>query len=216
MGRVIKTFVQGLIILAPVLLTVYVVVSTVVWLDSTMQSGLRALFGAMGLEPVDLPGVGVVVALAGIYLVGLVATTWVFQKLLRLGEAILERIPLVKSLYSAVKDLLSFLSGSDSETKGVPARLKLLGGKVDMLALVTQKNPEAFMGEAERGRVAVYLPMSYQIGGFTVFVDPQDVEEISDLTVEDVLKLSMTAGVGSAARGKPQPAAGAPSGPAPQ
>ncbi|MDP6107780.1 MAG: DUF502 domain-containing protein, partial [Candidatus Brocadiia bacterium] len=104
---------------------------------------------------------------------------------------------LVKSLYSSVRDLLQFLSGTDTESKGVPARIRLMGDKVHLLGLITQKHPETVMGEGERGRVAVYLPMSYQIGGFTLFIDPEDVEELEGMSVEDVLKLSMTAGVGS-------------------
>ena len=199
MSRIFRTFVQGLVITAPIILTVYVVVKTVCWLEWSMRGALEAV----GLQ-VLAPGLGVATALAGIYVVGLLATTWVFRKLIQLSEATLDRIPLVKSLYSAVKDLLSFLSGTDAETRGVPARLRLLDGKVHMLALVTQKNPETFMGEGDRGRVAVYLPMSYQIGGFTVFVRPEDVEEISEMSVEDVLKLSMTAGVGSTARRRQQ------------
>ena len=199
MKSVFKTFLQGLVITAPALLTIYVCVKAALWLDTTMGAALEKL----GLPAVH--GLGVVVALGGVYAVGVLAQTWLFQKLVQLAEAILERIPLVKSLYSAVKDLLQFLSGTDAKTRGVPVRLKLMEGRVDMMGLVTQKNPESFMGEGVEGRVAVYLPMSYQIGGFTVFVPPEHVEEISEMTVEDVLKLSMTAGVGSTGRPSRQP-----------
>jgi len=199
MKSVFKTFLQGLVITAPALLTIYVCVKAALWLDSTMGAALEKL----GLPPVH--GLGVVVALGGVYAVGVLAQTWLFQALIRLAEAILARIPLVKSLYSAVKDLLQFLSGTDAQTRGVPVRLKLVDGKVDMMGLVTQKNPERFMGDGLEGRVAVYLPMSYQIGGFTVFVPHEHVEEISEMTVEDVLKLSMTAGVGSTGRPPRQP-----------
>ena len=198
MGKQFKIFLQGLVIITPIIFTVYVCVAFALWLDRTTTAGLIALH----LEP--RRGLGVVITLAAIYLVGLLARTWIFRGVIGLGEAILDRIPGVKSLYSAVKDLLQFLSGADETTKGVPARLKLMDGKVDMLALITQKQPETFMGESERGRVAVYLPMSYQIGGFTVFVRPEDVEEIAGMTVEDVLKLSMTAGVGATGRAKEQ------------
>ena len=191
MSKQFKIFLQGLVITAPIILTVYVCVRFITWLEFTTRAGVERL----GLPAI--PGLGVAIVLVGIYLIGLTARTWVVRTVLGMGEVILDRIPLVKSLYSAVRDLLQFLSGADEKTRGIPARLKLLDGKVDMLALITQKQPETFMGEAERGRVAVYLPMSYQIGGFTLFVRPEDVEEIEQMTVEDVLKLSMTAGVGA-------------------
>ena len=190
MRSAFRTFLQGLVVTVPVVLTVYVCAKVILWLDTEIRAGLEYA------HLPDVPGLGVVVAFAGIYLIGLLAKTWLFRQFVRLGEAVVERIPLVKSLYSAVKDLLQFLSGTDAEARGVPARLKLLDGRVHMMGLITQKEPETFLGEAERDRVAVYLPMSYQIGGFTVYVSPEQVEEIEDLTVEDVLKLALTAGVG--------------------
>ncbi len=185
-----KTFIQGLVVVAPAIITVYVCSKSVIWLDQTMRAGLTPL-------GIDIPGIGVLAALVGIYLVGLLTKHWIFRSLIQLGESIVDRIPLVKSLYSAIRDLLQFLGGTDSSKKGRPARIHLLDGRVHMLGLITQKTPENFMGESETRRIAVYLPMSYQIGGFTVYLPEDQVEELSDLTVEDVLKLSMTAGVGN-------------------
>jgi uncharacterized membrane protein len=184
-----RTFIQGLVVVAPAIITVYVCSKSVIWLDQTIRAGLNP----MGI---DIPGIGVLAALTGIYLVGLLTKHWIFRSLIQLGESIVDRIPLVKSLYSAIRDLLQFLGGTDTSKKGRPARVHLLNGRVHMLGLITQKTPEDYMGEPEKGRTAVYLPMSYQIGGFTVFLPEDQVEELSDLTVEDVLKLSMTAGVG--------------------
>lgn len=189
MRSAFKTFVQGLVVIAPAVITVYICAHSIIWLDNTVHTWLSPL-------GVEIPGIGVLVAFVGIYLVGLLTKNWIFRSLIRMGESIVDRIPLVKSFYSAIKDLLQFLGGTDASKKGRPARVHLLDGRVHMLGLITQKNPENFMGEAERGRTAVYLPMSYQIGGFTVYVPEEQVQEISDLTVEDVLKLSMTAGVG--------------------
>jgi uncharacterized membrane protein len=117
---------------------------------------------------------------------------------------VVEQIPLVKTLYSGIKDLLQFLSGADSKSRGIPARLKLLDGKINMLVLITQKQPETYLGEAGRGRVAVYVPMSYQLGGYTLYVNSEDVEELKDMRVEDLVRLSMTAGVSKSPRQEPQ------------
>jgi uncharacterized membrane protein len=191
MRAFLKTFLQGVVVSAPILLTLYICVRAIVWLDTTMRMG----FQQVGLPA--LPGVGVLAALVAIYLVGLSAKTWVVQSLLNLGEYIVAKIPLVKSLYSAVKDLLQFLSGADAQSRGTPARIHLLDGKIQMLGLVTQRNPGHFLGNADDTRIAVYMPMSYQIGGYTIYVHPDQIEELPELSVEDVLKLSMTAGVGS-------------------
>lgn len=190
MRSLFKTFLQGLVVVAPAIITVYVCGQAIIWLDGTIRSAIQA-------TGFDIPGVGVFVAFAGIYLTGLLTRHWFFRGIVSLGESIVERIPLVKSLYSAIKDLLQFLSGTDARTRGRPARVHLLDGRVHMLGLITQRQPETFMGDKDKGRTAVYLPMSYQIGGFTVYVPSDQIEELPDLSVEDVLKLSMTAGVSS-------------------
>ncbi len=199
MSKHFKVFVQGLVIVSPLLLTIYVTVKFATWLYTSVGTGLAKMLRVEDTEalPLLMPILGILALIGVIYMIGVMARLWLFQKLLGYGEALLDRIPLVKSLYSSVRDLLQFLSGTDTESKGVPARIRLMGDKVHLLGLITQKHPETVMGEGERGRVAVYLPMSYQIGGFTLFIDPEDVEELEGMSVEDVLKLSMTAGVGS-------------------
>jgi len=194
MRIVFRTFLRGLVITAPLILTVYVCARAITWLDGTMRQGLEQI----GVQPV--PGLGLVITLAVVYLIGLLARTWLFRQLVELTEAVLDRIPLVKSLYSATRDLAQFLGGTDAKSKGAPVRLKLFGDQVHMIALVTQREPETFMGEAERGRVAVYVPMSYQIGGYTLYVRPDQLEEIEGMTVETAMKASMTAGVGAHGR----------------
>jgi uncharacterized membrane protein len=130
-------------------------------------------------------------------MIGLLAKSWLFGWLINLGEQMVERIPLVKSLYSAVRDLLQFLGGTREESRGRPAVLKSADGEIVLLGLITQTKPQKFLPDDEE-RIAVYLPMSYQIGGFTFYVPPDRVQEIEGITVEDLLKLSMTAGVGAA------------------
>jgi uncharacterized membrane protein len=195
---------NGFIVVAPLLVTVYVVVAALLGLDRLVRAALTPLW----FSPLQrlsehlhwegpLPGIGIVVGVAAIYFIGLVARSWFFGILMRLGEGIVERIPLVKSVYSAVRDLLQFLGGTKKEERGRPAILASKDGTVQLLGLVTQEQPERLLPGTE-GRVAVYLPMSYQIGGFMVLVDRDAVQEIKGVSVEDVLKLSLTAGIGAA------------------
>lgn len=188
---------EGLVVVAPVIITVYVVVKALWWLDSTVRLGLSYVWpAAPGVTPEPWAGIGIVVGIVAIYAVGLVARSWLFGGLIRLGEKIVERIPLVKSLYSALRDMLQFLGGTKAETRGKPAVVRSPDGKVALLGLITQEHTDQIVGGHE-GRVAVYLPMSYQLGGYTVYVPRDAVEEAEGLTVEDLLKLSLTAGVGA-------------------
>jgi uncharacterized membrane protein len=188
------TFVKGLIVVTPIILTCYVVGGAMWWLDMRLRHGLDYVLGD------SYPGLGIAVGVGGIYVVGLLTRTWLFRMLIRMGEGVVERIPLVKSLYSAIRDLLQFLGGSNASGRGVPAVLDLNDGAVKMLCIRTQETAQSFMPASE-DRVAVYLPMSYQLGGFTLYVPREDVEQIDGMTVEQLLKLALTAGIGTGKAG---------------
>ncbi len=182
--------INGFVVVAPILITVYAVVAALQGLDRLVSNGLSYVWE----EP--WPGIGVVVGVAGVYLIGFLTRNWLFANVIKLGERIVGRIPLVKSLYSAVRDLLQFLGGTEEKDRGKPAAINFQDGTVQFLGLITQEHPGKFLSD-DMERVAVYLPMSYQIGGFTVYVPREAVQELKGLSVEDLLKLSLTAGVGS-------------------
>ncbi len=184
-----KIFLNGLVVVTPLMITVYVVVACVLWLDR----GVRAIL------PVYLPGVGFVAAILGIYVVGLLARSWLLKWPIRLTEAVVDRIPLVKSLYSAIRDLLRFLGGADAKSRGYPCVVQLGEDQPQLLGLITTETPRELLPEDAGSRVAVYLPMSYQIGGFTLYMKSDKVRRIEGMSVEELLKLCLTAGVGAQA-----------------
>ncbi len=188
--RFISTLLQGTAVVVPVGVTIYVCAYAMWWLDGTVRSFLQRVVD------VGVPGIGVVVGLGVIYVIGLLTRSLLFRKVGRLGEALVERIPLVKSLYGALKDMMMFVGGGDPAARGVPARLNLMDGRVHMFGIVTQKQPQEQYGRAEEGRVAVYLPMSLQIGGFTVYIPEEKIEYLDDMSVETAMRLAMTAGMG--------------------
>ncbi|MCD6416322.1 MAG: DUF502 domain-containing protein [Planctomycetes bacterium] len=190
MKKHLKIFVNGIVVVAPAIITIYAVVAGAVWLDSHIRLLLQHVW------PSPFPGLGILLSVAGIYMVGLLARTWLLRLPLRAAESIVERIPLVKSLYSAIKDMLQFLGGGNAKSRGKPCMLKDPEGDLCMLGLVTQQDAERFLSES-RDMVGVYLPMSYQLGGFTVYVPRERVEELKGVSVEQLLKLCLTAGVGS-------------------
>ncbi len=200
-----KVFLNGLIVAVPIIVTVYIVWQALFLLDSAIRTALIAPVEAFLPRYSDIahvvffPGLGVMVGIAAIYFVGLFARTWLLRAPLRAAEAIVERIPLVKSLYTAVRDLLKFLGGPDSKSRGKPCVVESEDGAVQMLGLVTQQKPRSFLPGETDTRVAVYLPMSYQIGGYTVYVPAGRVRSIEGMSVEELMKLCMTAGIGSRA-----------------
>ncbi len=198
-GKQGKAFLNGLVVIVPVVLTGFAVYKVVSFLDRAMLG----LVKAMGAR--SFPGLGFALAIVLIYAVGLLAQSWLLRWPLRLVEGLVDHVPLVKSLYSATKDLLQFLGGDERVSRGRPCLWQPPGGGASLLGLITQDSPGRFLPGEQSERIAVYLPMSYQLGGFTFFVPKDQVVAIEGMTVEECMKLALTAGIGTKEGGPPTP-----------
>ena len=185
-----KTFLKGLVAVVPIVLTIWLVLWTGYWLESAIGAGLRWLLP----EGWYVPGSGLLLGCAAVFLVGLLLHAWIVQKLGDALDALVGRIPLINSAYGTPKDLLHF----PSDLNSVDARqgdlvsdphltLKLVG-------FVTREDFSDLPQLAEDDVVAVYLQMSYQVGGYTVMV-PRHLIEPVDMSAEDAIRFVLTAGV---------------------
>ena len=182
-------FLAGVMVIVPFAVTVYVIWWVGTSLDSLARSGIEAI--SPGVEDWWFPGAGVIVLLVGIYLIGLLTRLWGFRCMLGLIERIFSRLPGVKSIYESVRDILNLFGGDASKT-GQAVRYRVPGPEIDLLGIRTSTNPVATEG-SDTDKVAVYLPMSYMIGGPTVYVSPDSLEPV-DMTVEEAMKVAAIAG----------------------
>ncbi len=187
MQAITRTFLKGLAAVLPITITIY----AVVWLVRSAEEALK------GLLPGDVyfRGLGILVGLALVYLIGLLLNMWIAAALMRLIDRLLEHIPLVKSLYGSVKDLLGFFMGGDKQATSQVVMVTLGDDRTRLLGLMTRDNfADLPAGIGTEQEVAVYLPMSYQLGGFTVMVPRESVQEI-DMSTEQALRFAVTAGM---------------------
>jgi len=192
--RLVRLFLKGLATIIPIALTLLIVL----WLAGLAEDGVGFLIKLVLPDPWYVTGMGLVAGIALVIAIGLLSQVWLFRKLIDLGEGILDRMPLVKSVFRATKDFVDYFSSEDGQRFGqaVVVRHPELG--VGMMGFVTREDfSELPFGED--GEVAVYLPMSYQIAGFTVFV-PRDWLEPIDLPFEDSVRLVLTATMSRRAR----------------
>jgi len=195
MNKHIRIFLTGVLVVAPFGLTAYLIW----WAGSRLERLGRSVLPPE-LDNWLLPGAGVIIALAGVYLLGLLMGWWGFRWAVGQLERLLGRLPLVKSLYESIRDILKLFAGR-SNRMGRVVRYRPPGTDVQLLGIQTSAAPR---GAAGSGRVAVYLPFSYMLGGLTVYAPPEALEPV-DMSVEEALKIAATAEASAAQAAGPPP-----------
>ncbi len=186
-----KLFLKGLAVVIPTALTL-----AILW---WVAAGAERLMGTVLKfslpEGWYVPGMGLISGLALIALIGLLSHVLIFQKLFNLGEAILRRLPLVKSIYTALKDFIGYLNPDKNSELGKVVMVQLPGQSFQLLGFVTREQFDdlPFTPTAE-DPVAVYMPMSYQIGGYTLFL-PRSCLTPLNIPFEQAMKLVLTGSV---------------------
>ena len=192
----VRIFLSGALVVVPLAITVWVIISAGAWVD-----GLgRALIKRLGEDPDKLfQGAGALVLLGLIYLAGLLTLVWGFRPLWARFERLLARVPGVKVIYESVRDLMKLFGGGAS-SMGRAVEYRPPGSDAAFLGIVTNENPLASEGGPKR--VAVYLPLAYMLGGPTVLVSPENLRELK-IPVEKALRLAATAHMGAAVADPP-------------
>lgn len=186
-----KLFLQGLIAIVPVVLTVYILYWLAVSAESVLGKAMRLILP----ERLYLPGMGLLAGFLVILAIGILLKMWLFRKLFQWAESSIEKLPLVKSIYTSIRDVTGFFDSSKNQKFNKVVMVTMIDEKMKIMGLVTREEFEGLpLAMYKDDKVAVYLPWSYQIGGFTVMVSKSRLEPI-DLSVEEALKFMLTAGV---------------------
>jgi len=188
MTTLTQIFLRGLAAILPVALTLYLIY----WLATSSERFLGGLIQLVLPEQVYLPGMGLLAGIALTFVAGLLVQAWLIRHLWAWSEKLLESIPLVKTVYTGLRDIFSFASG-DKKKQGLSRVVRVrLPGDMKMIGFVTTEQPTWRKGEEKH--VAVYVPLSYQIGGHTLLIPPELLEPL-DMKVEDAMRLALTAGM---------------------
>jgi uncharacterized membrane protein len=186
-----KLFLKGLAVVIPIALTLAILW----WMATSAERLMGAVLKFTLPSGWYLPGMGLVSGLALIALIGLLSHVLIFQKLFNLGDAIFHRLPLVKTIYIALKDFIGYLSPDKKSEMGKVVLVQLPGQSFQVIGFVTREQFDdlPFTPTAE-DPVAVYMPMSYQIGGYTLFL-PRNCLTPLDMPFEDAMRLVVTGAV---------------------
>lgn len=194
---ILKTMGQGLMALIPITLTVGVVLALGVWVEALLSNPFKGLFP--GSNEVYRMGMGIMMFCILMFLCGLLLKSRFIRRLLDMVESWIMQLPLVKTLYGAIKDIMQFLGGNGGK-KGDMVVMVTLDNGWRQLGIVTRQDfsslPRELLGGNDNA-IAVYVPFSYQLGGFTYFIDRSQCQPIPGMSVEDAMRLALMGWLGS-------------------
>ena len=185
MGKVSKYFINGVIVLVPIAITLFVVMQVFTFTEW--------LVGRFLPTNMKFTGIAMLVMLAGIVLIGLLSTHWALQWLLTWAEKMLNRIPGVKFIYNSVKQLSSAMLDSKSLLSN-PVLVPFPQPGSFSLGFITAEVSDGLAEKLPDDHVCVFVPMSLNLtAGFNIFV-PRSEVRILDVTSESALQYVLTAG----------------------
>ena len=195
-GRLLYFFFQGTVILAPIVITVWAVLSLFNLIDGILPNLLHVLFpdfvklNPQGY-PEKIPGLGFLVVVVLVLLVGYISSSFIVSKLVQLFDTVLEKTPGVKIIYSTVKDFLEAFAGNKRKFNK-PVLVSIESPDVWRIGFITQADVSEF-GLHEH--VAVYIPHSYAFSGITYLVKPDRIQKIEGVSSADAMKFIVSGGV---------------------
>ncbi len=183
-------FIAGLIVLIPIVLTVYILMSLFIWMDSFVGNFIRDYFN------IKIPGLGILIILLIILLVGVIARSYVINKGISFGETILKKIPFARTIYFTARQLSeAFLKTDKAVFKGV-VLVEFPRKGIYVVGFITNKNLDGtIINKTEPYEVLnIFVPTTPNpTSGFFLIVPKKDIIPIN-VSFEDALKLIVSGG----------------------
>ena len=186
-----KTFFTGLFTILPVALTLYFIY----WLVVSTEFALGSMIQLALPEDLYWPGMGTIVGLLVVFLVGLLMNAYLVRRLFSLGEQILYHLPLVKSVYRAIRDFFNYFSPTKEKEFEQVVSVSIGDTGMQVIGFISQEIPENLPEEFREGdNILVYIPLSYMIGGYAVLIPRSAVRPLK-MSMEEAMRFTLTAGV---------------------
>ena len=196
LSSVAQLFFQGVVVLAPIGVTIWVIVSLFNWVDNFLPNLLNFIFPLQFAEVngqiPKVTGLGFVVAITLVLLVGWLSSLFFVERLVSIFDKLLEKTPGVKIIYSSVKNFLEAFAGNKKKFDQ-PVLVNVDSADVWRIGFITQKNTEHF---GLKDFVTVYVPHSYAISGITYIVSADRIKKMpKGVNASEAMKYVVSGGV---------------------
>lgn len=194
--KLFQYFFQGLVIIAPLGVTIY----AVLWLFTTVDNILPDIVHSISPnllredgtgELKRIPGIGFIVVILIVMLVGRISSSFVMSKLVDLLDGMLERTPGIKFIYSSVKDFLEAFTGNKRKFDR-PVLVSVDANEVWRIGFITQEDAGDFQ---LKEHAVVYIPLSYALTGVTYIVPKNKIRLLNNISSGEAMKFAVSGGV---------------------
>lgn len=192
-----KTLLAGLLVLAPIALTIYILYHLFRILDGILRDPLsKFLVENIGLDSrwVPIPGLGIIALLALLILTGVIARNYIGKKFITVGDYIVTRIPLINRIYIAIREISEAILSEKREVFKKAVLIEYPRKGIYSIAFFTQDTKGPVQETIQEDVVSVFLPTTPNpTSGYLLFVPKTDIMEL-EMPVEDALKLVISGG----------------------
>ena len=194
--KLLNYFVQGLIILAPIIVTGWAIFSLFVYVDNILPDIIYTLFPSFyhldgDGKPIKIPGIGFGVMVILIVIVGWFSTSYVVGKVVDFFGHVLERTPGIRFIYTSVKDFLEAFAG-EKRKFDKPVLVNVDANDVWRMGFMTQESGGRI---GLKNHVIVYVPHSYAVSGVVYIVPIEKVKFLTDVSSTEAMKFALSGGV---------------------
>lgn len=191
--RVILLAVQGILTLFPLVVTIYLVY----WIVSLFEQTVRKYLVFFLPDSFYFPGLGIAVGVVLLLVVGWIVNIFFMRQLIAFGARTFEKTPLIKTIYTGIRDLVGFMAVSKKQDEGSVVLVEI--GDKKIIGFITDQNASKTLGLKEADLVGVYMPLGYMIGGYTVYVDKNKLTHLN-IATEEAMRLALTGGMATSSR----------------
>ncbi|MBS4043243.1 MAG: DUF502 domain-containing protein [Chitinophagaceae bacterium] len=194
--RLLQLFLQGLVVLAPIGITVWAIVGLFNFIDDILPSLMHSIFPEWIKRNAEgnidkIPGLGFIIVISLVLLVGWLSSLFMVGRLVELFDKVLEKTPGIKIIYSSVKDFFEAFAG-DKKKFDKPVLVNIDSPDIWRIGFITLNDAENF---DMKGYLVVYVPLSYAISGITYIVPKDKVRPLHHLSASEAMKFAVSGGV---------------------
>ena len=195
-SRLFQNFLQGIVLLAPIGITIWAVLFLFNSVDNILPNILHNIVPSLIEKDAEgnlkkIPGLGFIVAIALVIAAGSLSSMFFFGRVVAFFNLVLEKTPGIKFIYSSVKDLMEAFAGNKKKFDR-PVLVNIDGADIWRIGFITSPSVENF---GLQNHVAVYVPHAYAISGITFFVPPTKIKIVDNVTAADAMKFAISGGV---------------------